>query len=55
MVAGRSHPQNMGCALKSSGSRRTRFTLAQKSKFRLGEQTGKKTDPAAVARGYDVC
>ena len=54
MVAGRSHPQNMGWALKSSGSRRTRFTPAQKSyltsKFRLAEQTGKKTDPAAVAR-----
>ena len=39
MEAGRSHPQNMGWALKS------RFTPANKSymtaKFRLGEQTGK--------------
>ena len=54
MEAGRSHPQYMGWTLKSSGSRRTRFTTAQKSyltaKFRLREQTGKKTDPAAVAR-----
>lgn len=54
MVAGRSHPQNMGWALKSSGSRRPRFTPAQKSyltaKFRLGEQTGKRTDAAPVAR-----
>ena len=54
MGAGNTHPQNMGWALKSSGSRRTRFTPAQKSylttKFMLGEQTGKKTDPAAVAR-----
>ena len=41
-------------ALKSSGPRRTRFTPAQKSylttKFMFGEQNGKKTDPAAVAR-----
>ena len=54
MGKGNTHPQNMGWALKSSGSRRTRFTPAQKSylttKFMLGEQTGKKTDPAAVAR-----
>ena len=46
--------QEMGWALKSTGSRRTRFTQAQKSylnaKFRLGEQTGNKADPAAVAR-----
>lgn len=53
MGAGSTHPQNMGWALKSSGSLRTRFTPAQKSyltaKFMLGEQTGKKTDPAAVA------
>ncbi|KAK3713984.1 hypothetical protein QZH41_017105, partial [Actinostola sp. cb2023] len=48
------HPQSMGWALKSSGSRRARFTQAQKSyltaKFRLGEQTGHKADPASVSR-----
>ena len=44
----------MGWALKSSESRRIRFTQNQKSyltaKFRLGEETGNKADPAAVAR-----
>ncbi|KAK3744162.1 hypothetical protein QZH41_006680 [Actinostola sp. cb2023] len=48
------HPQSMGWALKSSGSRRARFTQAQKSyltaKFRLEEQTGHKADPASVSR-----
>ena len=46
--------QVMGWALKSSESRRIRFTQNQKSyltaKFRLGEETGNKADPAAVAR-----
>ena len=54
MGADSTHPQAMGWALKTSGSRRTRFTPVQKScltpKFMLGEQTGQKTDPAAVAR-----
>ena len=40
--------------LKTSGAGKTRFTENQKSyltaKFRLGEQTGLKLDPAAVAR-----
>jgi hypothetical protein len=44
----------MGWALKTSGQGRARFTEDQKSyltaKFRLGEETGIKTDPAAVAR-----
>ena len=44
----------MGWALKASGAGKTRFTENQKSyltaKFRLGEQTGLKVDPAAVAR-----
>ena len=44
----------MGWALKTSGAGKTRFTENQKSyltaKFRLGEQTGLKLDPAAVAR-----
>ena len=44
----------MGWALKTSGAGKTRFTENQKSyltaKFRLGEQTGLKVDPAAVAR-----
>ena len=44
----------MGWALKSRGSERARFTEEQKSyltaKFRIGEETGLKTDPAAVAR-----
>lgn len=52
--ASHTYRQAMGWALKSSGSRRTRFTSTQKSyltaKFRLGEQTGNKADPAAVAR-----
>lgn len=46
--------QTMGWALKSSGSRRTRFSPDQKSyltaKFKLGEETGNKAKPAAVAR-----
>ena len=46
--------QVLGWALKSSESRRIRFTQNQKSyltaKFRLGEETGNKADPAAVAR-----
>ena len=46
--------QVMGWALKSSEARRIRFTQNQKSyltaKFRLGEETGNKADPAAVAR-----
>ena len=41
--------QVMGWALKSSESRRIRFTQNQKSyltaKFRLGEETGNKADP----------
>lgn len=52
--ANHAYMQPMGWALKSSGSRRTRFTQTQKSsltaKFRLGERTGNKADPAAVAR-----
>ena len=44
----------MGWALKSGESLRTRFTENQKSyltaKLRIGEDTGSKTDPAAVAR-----
>lgn len=50
---GHANRQAMGWALKSSGTRRTRFTQSQKlyltAKFRLGEQTGNKADPAAVA------
>ena len=46
--------QAMGWALKSRGSRRTRFKPDQKSyltaKFKLGEQTGNKANPAAIAR-----
>ena len=52
--ASRTYRQEMGWALRSSGSRRTRFTPTQKSylttKFRLGEQTGNKADPLTVAR-----
>lgn len=44
----------MGWALKAAASRRTRFTAAQRSyltdKFRRGEETGRKADPASVAR-----
>ena len=44
----------MGWALKSGVSRRVRFTPNQISylttKFRLGEQSGQKADPASVAR-----
>ena len=46
--------QEMGWALKTSGSSRSRFTEDQKSyltaKFQIGEQTGMKLDPADVAR-----
>lgn len=52
--ADQANRQAMGWALKSSASRRTRFTPEQKSylttKFKLGEQTGNKANPAAVAR-----
>ena len=44
----------MGWALKASTARRSRFTSSQKTyltaKFKLGEQTGQKADPASVAR-----
>ena len=44
----------MGWALKSAGSKRSRFSAAQKSyltdKFKIGELTKKKVDPASVAR-----
>ena len=44
----------MGWALKAGASRRTRFTATQRSyltdKFRRGEETGRKADPASVAR-----
>ena len=44
----------MGWALKAGASRRTRFTATQRSyltdKFRRGEETGRKVDPASVAR-----
>ena len=43
----------MGWAHKAGASRRTRFTATQRSyltdKFRLGEKTGRKADPASVA------
>ena len=43
-----------GWALKSSASRRCRFTYKQKKylteKFQQGEQSGRKSDPASVAR-----
>ena len=52
--AGLTDMQPMGWALKPRATRRTRFTANQKSylstKFKLGEQTGSKADPAAVAR-----
>ena len=45
---------SMGWALKVSNTRRSRFTASQKSyltnRFKLGEQTGQKADPASVAR-----
>ena len=44
----------MGWALKAGASRQTRFTATQRSyltdKFRRGEETGRKADPASVAR-----
>ena len=44
----------MGWELKAGASRRTRFTATQRSyltdKFRRGEETGRKADPASVAR-----
>ena len=44
----------MGWALKSAGSKRSRFSATQKSyltdKFKIGELTKKKVDPASVAR-----
>ena len=44
----------MGWALKSSNARRSRFTASQRTylttKFKLGEQSGQKADPASVAR-----
>ena len=44
----------MGWALKAGASWRTRFTATQRSyltdKFRRGEETGRKADPASVAR-----
>ena len=44
----------VGWALKSGSSRRVRFTPSQKSyldeKFRLGEQSGQKSDPESVSR-----
>ena len=43
-----------GWALKSSASRRCRFTYKQKNylteKFQQGERSGRKSDPASVAR-----
>ena len=52
--AGHTDSQPMGWALKPRATQRTRFTANQKSylttKFKLGEQTGSKADPAAVAR-----
>ena len=44
----------MGWALKAGASRRTQFTATQRSyltdKFRCGKETGRKADPASVAR-----
>ena len=44
----------MGWALKASEMKRSRFTTAQRSylseKFKLGELTKQKADPASVAR-----
>ena len=52
--AGHTDSQPMGWALKPRATRRTRFTANQKSylttKLKLGEQTGSRADPAAVAR-----
>ena len=52
--AGHTDSQPMGWVLKPRATRRTRLTANQKSylttKFKLGEQTGSKADPAAVAR-----
>ena len=49
-----SEKPSMGWALKASSTRRGRFTASQKAyltnRFRLGEQTGRKADPASVAR-----
>ena len=46
--------QPMGWALKSTGSGRARFSEKQKSylttRFKIGEETGIKADPSAVAR-----
>ena len=51
--ASHAYRQAMGWKLKSTASPRTRFTPTQKSyltaKFKLGEQTGSKADPAVVA------
>ena len=45
---------SMGWALKASSTRRSRFTSGQKTyltnRFKHGEQTGQKADPASVAR-----
>ena len=45
---------SMGWALKASSTRKSRFTTSQKAyltnRFKLGEQTGQKTDPASVTR-----
>ena len=45
---------DIGWALKVTGPRRTRFTVAQRSyltkKFKLAEVKGQKADPASVAR-----
>ena len=41
---------NIGWALNVTGPQRTRFSVAQRSyltkKFKLGERTGQKADPA---------
>ena len=43
-----------GCMLKSSASSRCRFTYKQENylteKFQQGEQSGRKSDPASIAR-----
>lgn len=45
---------SLGWVLKALSTRRSRFTASQKAyltkKFKLGEQTGQKADPASVAR-----
>lgn len=47
-------PLTMGWALKSSFTRKTRFTSTQKDylqkKFEIGEKTGKKLDPVTVSQ-----